>query len=206
VLTDERLRPHRSQTDSSRSSDKSASPDVLTAGPGNSTVRGPGPIGTDQALADGYRPPCRGQSGPRPMTGTDVMVDLLGSITIPGRPEHVRLARQFTAVFLHEKGAIVDTAVLLVSELVSNSILHSDSHLPSGMITVTLFGVPGGIRADVTDQGSASIPTLTTGAESAEPTENGRGLLLVHQLSDRWGVVPAPGCTVTWFELMGQSR
>jgi serine/threonine-protein kinase RsbW len=199
VLTDERRRPHRSQTDPSSSSDG------LVVDPSHSAGIEPGPTGTNRALADGQRLLGEGQADPRPIRGTDTTVDLLGSITIPGRPEHVRLARQFTTLFLHEKEAGAD-AVLLVSELVSNSILHSDSRLPGGMITVTLFGVPCGIRAEVTDQGSATVPALTTGPAAEEPTENGRGLLLVERLSDRWGIVTAPDCTVTWFELTGQSR
>lgn len=168
-------------------------------------MRGSGQIAVSRALADNRRPSGDGQVSLRPMTGTGSSVDLLGSITIPGRPEHVRLARQFTTALLHENVAMADAAVLLVSELVSNSVLHSDSHLPGGIITVTLIGVRGGIQAEVTDQGSATVPALTTGPEAAEPTENGRGLLLVEQLSARWGVVSAPGCTVTWFELMGLS-
>jgi len=85
---------------------------------------------------------------------------LLGSLTIPGRPEHVAEARAFAARTLGESCACADTVVLLTCELVTNSLQHSDSRRDGGTITVTLIAIPGGIRAEVTDEGGATVPAL----------------------------------------------
>ena len=114
-------------------------------------------------------------------------VALLGSLTIPGRPEHVAEARAFAAQRLGDGWACADTAVLLTCELVTNALQHSDSRRDGGTITVTLIAVPGGIRAEVIDEGSATVPALRPDPpEPAELAESGRGLQLVDMLSARW--------------------
>ena len=55
---------------------------------------------------------------------------VLGSLTVPGMPEHVSRARAFVAG-LADRTALeqdtVDTAALLTSELVTNAMLHTSS-------------------------------------------------------------------------------
>jgi len=127
---------------------------------------------------------------------------LLGSLTIPGRPENVRAARAFVAQVLADDCACTPTAVLLTCELVTNSLLHSDSRLDGGIITVTLMAIPGGIRAEVIDEGGATVPTLRPGHPGLpELAEGGRGLQLVEMLSARWSYIRDETRTVTWFEL-----
>jgi anti-sigma regulatory factor (Ser/Thr protein kinase) len=65
----------------------------------------------------------------------------------------VHVAREFVAARLRDGYACADTAVLLTSELVTNSAVHSDSRRHGGTITVTLIAVPDGIRAEVIDEG-----------------------------------------------------
>lgn len=129
---------------------------------------------------------------------------LLGSLTIPGQPENVRTARKFVARTLGASHSCTDTAVLLASELIANSLRHSRSG-NGGHITIHLIAVPGGIRIEVADQGGASTPVLGF-ARSREPdlaelAENGRGLELVDALASRWGCGNDATGTVTWFEL-----
>ena len=127
---------------------------------------------------------------------------LLGSLTIPGRPEHVAEARRFTARTLGNSCGCADIAVLLTSELVTNSVQHSDSSRGGGTITVTLIAIPGGIRAEVTDAGGATVPALSPGqTERPELAESGRGLQLVDMLSVRWSCSRDEAGAVTWFEL-----
>jgi anti-sigma regulatory factor (Ser/Thr protein kinase)/DNA-binding Xre family transcriptional regulator len=134
--------------------------------------------------------------------GDAAIVILLGSIDVPGQSEHVRTARSFTALALGEDHADIDTVVLLVSEMVTNSIQHSGSHRDGGTITVALFAVPGGIRAEITDEGGATVPALQAcSPDSALTAEKGRGLRLVNTLSTRWGHHRDEAGTVTWFEL-----
>ncbi len=91
---------------------------------------------------------------------------------------------------------VVIDAELLVSELVSNAVLHGGP-----MITLSVELDPPCIGVAVRDEGSG-LPS--TAVELAEPTcTSGRGLMIVDQLSATWGVTPTdppPGKTV-WFAL-----
>jgi anti-sigma regulatory factor (Ser/Thr protein kinase) len=136
---------------------------------------------------------------------------LLGSVTIPGRPEVVSGVRAFTAGLLGRDCPCTSTAVLLISELVTNSIQHSRSRCSGGIIAVTLIALANGIRAEVHDDGSVTVPTLRSdppgaGAPDLAPDlpdleEGGRGLQLVDTLAARWGYCRDAASAVTWFEL-----
>lgn len=126
---------------------------------------------------------------------------LLGSLTIPGRAEHVRAARAFVAQTLGADYACTDPAVLLASELISNSIQHSQSG-EGGQITISLVAIPGGIRIEVADQGGTSVPApRPTAGREPDLAESGRGLHLVEALASRWDYDSDATRTVTWFEL-----
>jgi len=136
--------------------------------------------------------------------GATADLPLLGRMTTAGRPVHLHAVRRFVAETLGTgPGAAgtesTDTAVLLVSELVANSMTHSRSASDGGMVTVALFAIPGGIRAEVTDQGGATTPAvLRSGQELAD---HGRGLELVSALATRWGYRGGSAGVVTWFDL-----
>ena len=130
---------------------------------------------------------------------------LLGSLTIHGQPACLHAARQFIARTLGSDHARLDTAVLLTSELVTNSVKHSESGRLGGTVTITLISVPDGIRVEVIDDGSENEPAVRLSqAESPELIETGRGLQLVEFLSANWGYYRDTAGTVTWFELAEQ--
>lgn len=134
--------------------------------------------------------------------GVDAGTALLGTLTIPGRPEFARATRRFVARTLRGRYSCTDTAVLLTSELVGNSLQYSNSRRPGGVITVTLIAVPDGIRTEVADSGAAAVPTLCARpAPAADLPEGGRGLQLVDQLAARWNYCRERTRTITWFEL-----
>ena len=121
------------------------------------------------------------------------------SLTVPGQPEQVQAARAFVAKTLgaaHPCGAI---AVQLVSELVTNSVLHSDSRHPGKTITITVIGSLEGVRVEVLDAGGASVPS--TGDRGDDLAEHGRGLRLVTELSARWDYRHDNAGLLTWFEV-----
>jgi anti-sigma regulatory factor (Ser/Thr protein kinase) len=95
---------------------------------------------------------------------------------------------------LTELGAldVVDTAVLLVSELVTNALLHGRP-----TISVEVLAVPSGVRIAVQD----AHPDLPTPRPPARDEEHGRGLLLVDGMSRAWGVDARPPGKAVWFEL-----
>jgi serine/threonine-protein kinase RsbW len=132
------------------------------------------------------------------MDDMGIQMSLLGTLTIAGRPEHLHKARALVARTL---GADSETAILLVSELVTNSVRHSNSQLSGGRITIRLLAVAGGARVEVTDAGGPTIPTLAS--VPPDLAEGGRGLWLVESLADRWGFEADDTRLVTWFELAG---
>jgi len=130
---------------------------------------------------------------------------LLGSLTISGEPARLRSARDFVARALRGANADMDTAVLLTSELVTNSVQHSTSSRPGGTVTITVIAIPGGVRVEVIDDGGATVPAVIADRQPEDPdiSENGRGLRLVDVLSASWNYYRDPAGTVTWFELTG---
>lgn len=88
---------------------------------------------------------------------------------------------------------IVDDAILVVSELVANAILHTRAPV---MLRILVHD-DGVLRLDVSDT-SPKPPERRT----ASPQDvNGRGLELVDILADRWGWRSRDGGKDVWAEL-----
>ena len=123
---------------------------------------------------------------------------ILGSITIPGSPEHVSGTRAFIARTLAGLPRVdSDAATLVTSELVTNAIQHTDSGAPGGTVTVVVIGVPGGVLIEVVDDGSADTPVVKGDLYAA----GGHGLFLVQQLAAQWGYLRDPAGTTVWVHL-----
>jgi anti-sigma regulatory factor (Ser/Thr protein kinase) len=112
----------------------------------------------------------------------------------PAVPESVGAARRFTraALVRHEiDPSIIDTAILLVSELATNAVVHATS-------TIRLrVGVGEEIRVEVLDA-SADAPVA---GDFGRDRESGRGLAIVTTLADSWDWSPRPSGKVVWFAL-----
>jgi anti-sigma regulatory factor (Ser/Thr protein kinase) len=91
----------------------------------------------------------------------------------------------------------LDSAQLVVSELVTNSFRHADAPMDEVVVSVELM--PGWFRVGVQDSGSDAV----IAARPADPdTGGGFGLNLVQMLSQRWGVERlAEGGTQVWAQL-----
>jgi anti-sigma regulatory factor (Ser/Thr protein kinase) len=126
------------------------------------------------------------------MTGGAV----LGTLTVPGRPEHVREARAFAAKALGDLHPALDNVVLLTSELVTNAITHSRSRRRAGVVQVVITESDAGVRVEVCDQGSElSAPVVRSEVFASD----GHGLFLVQSLADQWGYVRDDNGTTVWF-------
>jgi anti-sigma regulatory factor (Ser/Thr protein kinase) len=123
---------------------------------------------------------------------------ILGSLTVPGRPEHVREARAFVAKALGELHPALENAVLLTSELVTNAVTHSSSRCPGGSVSVVILESAGGLRVEVADEGSDLSSPIVRGDVYAS---DGHGLFLVQTLSDQWGYLRNDTGTTVWFWL-----
>ena len=91
-------------------------------------------------------------------------------------------------------GTIRDAAVLMVSELTTNALVHA----PSGF-EMTIVRTDASVTVSVTDRGDGT--PVVRSPTTAEP--HGRGLQIVEVLSDEWGTtaVPPTGKTV-WFRIL----
>lgn len=124
---------------------------------------------------------------------------------LPGTPESARAARAMTRQLLGEGHPAAETAQLVVSELVTNAIVHTKSGAPGGTVTVALCPGPGGILVQVRDDGGPSEPRLSgVAAEEGAGAEHGYGLVLVDALADRWGTISSPDGRITWCRIGGQ--
>lgn len=92
---------------------------------------------------------------------------------------------------LHE---LSDAAELCASELVANVIRHVGAGTPSTLV-VALNGPH--LRVEVHDPDPRALPTLACTGPDAE---EGRGMMLVDAISDRWGVDLTVDRKVTWCE------
>ena len=121
------------------------------------------------------------------------------SVTLAGRAERARAARAFVSEVLGPGHPCGDVAVLLVSEVFSNSVRQAGSGAPGETVTVAVRAGDGTVRVEVTDRAGPGTPELRPADRDAE---GGRGLQLVAGLAARWGWRRRRGGRmVTWFEL-----
>lgn len=96
---------------------------------------------------------------------------------------------------------LVDLAILLASELVTNAVVH-------GLGPVQLLVIEDGdrLRIEVSDGRPGSLPSTVD--RSAAGDTSGRGLLIVDRLAERWGYRPRrrPPGKVVWAELRHPSK
>ncbi|UNO41056.1 SpoIIE family protein phosphatase [Streptomyces sp. MST-110588] len=113
-------------------------------------------------------------------------------------PERIAEARRQVRDVLHDWADEdqVDSAVLMVSEMVTNVLTHTDG---DALLVAEITGPRGHrrIRVDVAD-GSDELPHRRSPGELAS---SGRGLVLMELLAGAWGVDPRGDGKSTWFEL-----
>ncbi|SDJ30718.1 Histidine kinase-like ATPase domain-containing protein [Frankineae bacterium MT45] len=128
--------------------------------------------------------------------GSPDVTGLPVTISLPQTSDAPAVARAFVATHVARLApSLVDDAELLVSELVTNALVHGRP-----AITVQIAASETGLTLSVSDAGDP-IPQSRAAAHPGLP--NGRGLLIVDSVAADWGVIPAvplPGKTV-WFEL-----
>ncbi|MEW1642029.1 MULTISPECIES: ATP-binding protein [unclassified Streptomyces] len=111
--------------------------------------------------------------------------------------EHsARHIRRIVRSFLLEWGTpeLSDAVELAVTELIANVVRH----VPDRRCGLFLLRRPAGVRVEVSDS-SPQLPDLH--AEFDAESENGRGLVLLDAMTDKWGVTrAAEGGKAVWFE------
>lgn len=111
-------------------------------------------------------------------------------------PQAAGHARRFTRRVLRRWGVrngALDTALLVVSELVTNALVHTD-----GQVRLDLTLVSRRLRVSVAD---ASPRTPVKPTDIGWEATGGRGVLLVEAVSAAWGTVPVSGGKQVWSEI-----
>jgi serine/threonine-protein kinase RsbW len=117
------------------------------------------------------------------------------SRAFPATPQQVGEARRFLAAILDGRAA-ADDAVLCLSELASNAVLHSRSATPGAQFTIRATLKNDQLRVEVSDDGGPwHWP-------DGDDDQHGRGLVIVSHLATAWGRAGTPdtGWTV-WFTI-----
>ncbi|GGS00700.1 magnesium or manganese-dependent protein phosphatase [Streptomyces nojiriensis] len=118
-------------------------------------------------------------------------------------PERIAGVRQQIRELLHDWADPdqVDSAVLMVSEMVTNVLTHTDG---DALLVAEAAGELGArrLRVEVAD-GSDELPHKR---QPGEMSSSGRGVLLMEMLADAWGVDPRGEGKSIWFELHEQSK
>jgi anti-sigma regulatory factor (Ser/Thr protein kinase) len=136
-----------------------------------------------------------------PRAGAIADLDAWYRLVICGRPEQVGVARAFVRQVLGYGHPGIERVTLLTSELVTNSVNHSDSRRDGGTITVTVRTSADCVRVEVQDDGGPGAPTLCFDDDLAEA---GRGLRLVEAYSLMWDHYQNGTGRVTWFECVAE--
>ena len=116
------------------------------------------------------------------------------TLHLPATPDAPAAAREYVRAFCRDCGIphACDTAALLLTELVGNSVRHARSEVTVGLRLDQHF-----LRLRVSDRSVAEPRQRTAGLLD----EGGRGMLLVDALAAAWGVkVEGDGKTV-WAEI-----
>lgn len=117
--------------------------------------------------------------------------------TLPGQDRSPTTARRLVQEALTEAGleVMLDDALLLVTELVTNAVIHAGTD-----VELSIDIGPGRARIEVLDRGPGAVPTPDrTPADATR--EGGRGMFLLDALAREWGTRHFPGGKSVWFEL-----
>ncbi len=124
---------------------------------------------------------------------------MTNSRTFPHEVQSVPAARRFaTSVLRGASTEILEAVELMVSELATNCIRHTNSGFD-----LTIIRSGANIRVEATDH-AGGTPTM----RSPEPTDpSGRGLKIIDMLSAGWGVQADSGVGKTvWFTISDSAR
>ena len=143
------------------------------------------------------------------------------TMAVPHGPESVSAARRRLRKDLagqHVPDVVIDDAVLILSELLSNACRHArpleplhdrpseyqDGHIEDGRVVVGWeLHSDGLLTVEVTDGGGPTRPRRGSPSLTAR---GGRGLGIVGRLASDWGVRDAPGEVTVWAVLAVRAR
>jgi len=135
------------------------------------------------------------------MTDTPVAVPVQAALSLAPDARAPGQARRFLAGELanHGLGVFRDVGELLLSELVTNAVVHAASE-----VVVELEIDDAGVLVRVRDADTG--PLVGRAGAGSELDEGGRGFMLVDRLADAWGTEHSGGRKSVWFRLLHQGK
>ena len=123
----------------------------------------------------------------------------LAQIDLPAELISGRKARLFLSDRLSEwrLDGLMDTALLLTTELVTNAVIHAGS-----AVRVTVRRGMDHLRVEVADTGPGALHLREPGVDAT----TGRGLQLMESLATAWGTSAYEAGKLVWFELQSGTR
>jgi anti-sigma regulatory factor (Ser/Thr protein kinase) len=115
------------------------------------------------------------------------------ALTIGGGREAPARARAALGALNGTLQDIADDVRLLVTELVTNAVIHGGAG-PNTPIEMLIEGTPRGVRAQIEHPGDGFDAR-------PRPEDQHYGLFLVDQIADRWGVEALGERNRAWFEI-----
>jgi DNA-binding NarL/FixJ family response regulator len=112
----------------------------------------------------------------------------------PAELQSARAARKFVGGVLEQWscGDLEDAVQLLVSELVTNAVVHAQSD-----VEVALYLRPDRVRVEVIDAATEYVHRR----EAADEDQSGRGMALTEALASAWGIDTLLAGKSVWFEV-----
>ncbi|MFC5828227.1 ATP-binding protein [Nonomuraea insulae] len=125
----------------------------------------------------------------------------LAEMVVPGDASSVPLLRQYVTLMLTAAGhQDLERVRLVLTELMSNAVIHTRSREPGGLVAVEVSEIGAGlVRVVVTDAGARTVPCPR---RSEDDEDHGRGLCLVEAMSACWGTRPSLLGTTVWAEVL----
>jgi hypothetical protein len=142
--------------------------------------------------------------GDRTQHGTAPASGFAFSLPLSATRRGARLARLLAVERMEAWGVPLDPGRVIVAELAANAVLHGrvpGRNFRLGLALAVSASGPSALRIEVTDTRGEELPV--PGCATGDPlAECGRGLLLVGELADRWGVRCGPvPCKTVWAEV-----
>jgi DNA-binding NarL/FixJ family response regulator len=115
-------------------------------------------------------------------------------LKLPGELQSARAARRFVSEVLErwDVSEVADSALLLVSELVTNAVIHARSD-----VEVVLHLRSERVRVEVVDDASEYVHRRDASSEE----QSGRGMALTEALASSWGIDTLLAGKRVWFEV-----
>ncbi len=121
-------------------------------------------------------------------------IEATASERFPADLRSARSARQFVIGVLDDWRCsdLVDSAALLVSELVTNAVVHAHSE-----VELSVHRRPHRIRVEVIDEAREQVRRR----DAKEDEQSGRGMALIEALAVAWGIDSVLAGKSVWFEM-----